>query len=132
MELLVLGHFDGVGGVVEHEREERLTAVVAVEVGQEVAVNAQVTLVGRVAGGVDVEPFHVSEEHLGERWVLEGGAGVGLYLVAGLEKLLNEEGLDVGILKTFPIISRQSGEHAERSEERRVGKECRSRWSPYH
>ena len=22
--------------------------------------------------------------------------------------------------------------HAERSEERRVGKECRSRWSPYH
>ena len=24
------------------------------------------------------------------------------------------------------------GEIAERSEERRVGKECRSRWSPYH
>ena len=24
------------------------------------------------------------------------------------------------------------GPHAERSEERRVGKECRSRWSPYH
>ena len=23
-------------------------------------------------------------------------------------------------------------EHAYRSEERRVGKECRSRWSPYH
>ena len=23
-------------------------------------------------------------------------------------------------------------EHSERSEERRVGKECRSRWSPYH
>jgi len=22
--------------------------------------------------------------------------------------------------------------HEERSEERRVGKECRSRWSPYH
>ena len=22
--------------------------------------------------------------------------------------------------------------HVERSEERRVGKECRSRWSPYH
>src|SRR6476646_10457809 len=24
------------------------------------------------------------------------------------------------------------GEHRGRSEERRVGKECRSRWSPYH
>ena len=23
-------------------------------------------------------------------------------------------------------------EHVSRSEERRVGKECRSRWSPYH
>ena len=25
-----------------------------------------------------------------------------------------------------------SASEAERSEERRVGKECRSRWSPYH
>ena len=25
-----------------------------------------------------------------------------------------------------------TGAMAERSEERRVGKECRSRWSPYH
>ena len=29
-------------------------------------------------------------------------------------------------------ISRIVGYDAERSEERRVGKECRSRWSPYH
>src|SRR2546430_8087461 len=29
-----------------------------------------------------------------------------------------------------PTPSRQGG--ARRSEERRVGKECRSRWSPYH
>ena len=26
----------------------------------------------------------------------------------------------------------ENGERAERSKERRVGKECRSRWSPYH
>ena len=26
----------------------------------------------------------------------------------------------------------RSDESAKRSEERRVGKECRSRWSPYH
>ena len=33
------------------------------------------------------------------------------------------------------LIERQTCEHFEewlRSEERRVGKECRSRWSPYH
>src|SRR5256886_1491691 len=34
---------------------------------------------------------------------------------------------------TSPICSRSSrSESAIRSEERRVGKECRSRWSPYH
>src|SRR2546426_2462976 len=27
---------------------------------------------------------------------------------------------------------REEGDSGERSEERRVGKECRSRWSPYH
>ncbi len=30
----------------------------------------------------------------------------------------------VGVVMLFPVIWR--------SEERRVGKECRSRWSPYH
>ena len=29
-------------------------------------------------------------------------------------------------------LVQQLGREAERSEERRVGKECRSRWSPYH
>ena len=32
-------------------------------------------------------------------------------------------------VQALPQISYQTG---ERSEERRVGKECRSRWSPYH
>ena len=30
------------------------------------------------------------------------------------------------------VIATISGMHSFRSEERRVGKECRSRWSPYH
>src|SRR2546430_5525720 len=30
------------------------------------------------------------------------------------------------------LAARFWGVHSERSEERRVGKECRSRWSPYH
>ena len=30
------------------------------------------------------------------------------------------------------ISTLKKGELIERSEERRVGKECRSRWSPYH
>src|SRR5205823_8338028 len=38
--------------------------------------------------------------------------------------VVNESGDLVGILTIKDLI--------ERSEERRVGKECRSRWSPYH
>ena len=30
------------------------------------------------------------------------------------------------------IMSQRSNKGSARSEERRVGKECRSRWSPYH
>ena len=35
------------------------------------------------------------------------------------------------ILHSFPTVHHNSS-HGMRSEERRVGKECRSRWSPYH
>src|SRR2546426_11065442 len=32
----------------------------------------------------------------------------------------------------FPLLSAARRKMGSRSEERRVGKECRSRWSPYH
>ena len=35
-------------------------------------------------------------------------------------------------LDSLPRIAAQSVTVHQRSEERRVGKECRSRWSPYH
>ena len=34
--------------------------------------------------------------------------------------------------KADPIVAVDYSLHLTRSEERRVGKECRSRWSPYH
>ena len=37
--------------------------------------------------------------------------------------------LQSGMIKRCPFCP---GHHLKRSEERRVGKECRSRWSPYH
>ena len=45
--------------------------------------------------------------------------------------------VDGDILKAEPEIGNESvtltvKSDADRSEERRVGKECRSRWSPYH
>src|SRR5258708_18486128 len=48
--------------------------------------------------------------------------------------VLREVHLDAGLhvkgLEGNPVFLLQGGE--KRSEERRVGKECRSRWSPYH
>ena len=40
---------------------------------------------------------------------------------------------DTDISEFVPTTNfKELEEWAERSEERRVGKECRSRWSPYH
>ena len=38
----------------------------------------------------------------------------------------------LAVLKGYGINSIEECKDITRSEERRVGKECRSRWSPYH
>src|SRR5260370_8594584 len=56
---------------------------------------------------------------------LQPGKGAQVVRAAGgSAQLLSKEG-DIALVKL------PSGE-VRRSEERRVGKECRSRWSPYH
>ena len=54
----------------------------------------------------------------------EGGAGTGL-CGAGGRKAKAQMELDV-------VRGAKKNKEGFRSEERRVGKECRSRWSPYH
>ena len=51
-------------------------------------------------------------------------------LGAGRERAVRP--LTEGIYNGVIIDAATSGPVIERSEERRVGKECRSRWSPYH
>src|SRR3989449_11726466 len=36
------------------------------------------------------------------------------------------------LVAVLHVFTRLAGDNEMRSEERRVGKECRSRWSPYH
>src|SRR6266850_7433122 len=50
--------------------------------------------------------------------VLEAGCGLGQYVLLLRERGWRVAGVDWSL--------------EDRSEERRVGKECRSRWSPYH
>ena len=45
----------------------------------------------------------------------------------------NQPGYPENALVPYPVIvAAIKGDPDARSEERRVGKECRSRWSPYH
>ena len=39
---------------------------------------------------------------------------------------------DNSVISEYYLQNRRSVDKSSRSEERRVGKECRSRWSPYH
>ena len=59
--------------------------------------------------------------------------------VAGYSRLIGaDKGGTLQALKAIraelldPTIATHHGRLVKRSEERRVGKECRSRWSPYH
>src|SRR5256886_17406211 len=62
-------------------------------------------------------------------------AGAALFAVSatdridGVTRMLWEECAAVGMPRAVVITKI---DHQRRSEERRVGKECRSRWSPYH
>ena len=54
-------------------------------------------------------------------------------IAALVKKLKGNELVIIPVLMTiFSICGSTYGMLEERSEERRVGKECRSRWSPYH
>ena len=51
-----------------------------------------------------------------------------------LDQQIGSQSTDQQIDYILPFIARDDPEKQayKRSEERRVGKECRSRWSPYH
>ena len=61
--------------------------------------------------------------------VIGFGSGTTSYIaVEKIGEKVKREGLNITAIPT----SNEIRELCERSEERRVGKECRSRWSPYH
>src|ERR1039457_4229334 len=77
-----------------------------------------------VAGGEEIEQFSVGAP--GRLHVLAGSIGDGDPVLTGHRK--NAIDWHYEDLRGGRLGARMEG----RSEERRVGKECRSRWSPYH
>ena len=65
-----------------------------------------------------------------------GGTGGHLFPGIALANALKrrEPGSEILFIGTSRLLDQQAlqGQDRSRSEERRVGKECRSRWSPYH
>ena len=53
-------------------------------------------------------------------------------LILACQRLVLLAGATCELDLSIPGFSKQMIECSSRSEERRVGKECRSRWSPYH
>ena len=67
----------------------------------------------------------------GDSVVVEGNL-IGVVVKSWCRSLMgSEENHDVYVRSYNRILNYPESE-MERSEERRVGKECRSRWSPYH
>ena len=93
--------------------------------------------------------FVQTESELAGINMLLGAAAAGaraLTSSAGPGFSLNQEGISYLVAADLPAviinvmrigtglgdIAQGQGDYWQRSEERRVGKECRSRWSPYH
>ena len=78
-----------------------------------------------VMGGSEIWRFNASLSYDETVGVMKGSDRANFNGSLGItyqgEKLIVSENLSVG-----------TNNNANRSEERRVGKECRSRWSPYH
>ena len=78
--------------------------------------------------------LHLRPEQLADRIILVGDPA----RVTMIGEYLDEKECDVRSREFHTITGRYHGKritvvsHLTRSEERRVGKECRSRWSPYH
>src|SRR3712207_9365790 len=99
-------------------REKRARGEILLGVGAGTGITAK----SAEAGGADIFVIYNSG-----RFRMAGrGSLAGLLAYGDANQIVVDMGAEVlPVVKHTPVL-------AGRSEERRVGKECRSRWSPYH
>src|ERR1051326_976402 len=88
---------------------------------------------------VKVDPFRGNSEQLLQKIAIEARAGRPQHDVAQFDAFEEWQLQKLGLLENYKSPEAKNypagykdADGAWRSEERRVGKECRSRWSPYH
>ena len=86
-----------------------------------------------MADGLDMFCYQCSQTARGTGCTVRGVCGK-IPTVARLQDnlIFTMKGISAYTLINYAIFPYIFIYNAERSEERRVGKECRSRWSPYH
>src|SRR3712207_1183484 len=108
--------------------------------GEEVEYAPAVTLVSAHLPNVRLKPFHVSgplpdldgPPEAWERLIGVRAQDEPQFVLLADPFSGRPEALLAGLDYAFPSSPKIGGLASGRSEERRVGKECRSRWSPYH
>ena len=81
---------------------------------------------GSTRNGRDSEAKRLGVKRFGGEAVLAGS------IIVRQRGTKFHAGTNVGCGKDHTLFALKDGKVKFRSEERRVGKECRSRWSPYH
>ena len=91
----------------------------------------------RVAASADIGPFAIigAGAEIGEGCVIHAHAVIGAGVALGADCTIHPHAsISHAICGRGVVLhaGARVGNEGFRSEERRVGKECRSRWSPYH
>ena len=113
-------------GLEKFLNKEFESSIVFFESSLKLAPNRSSTLKNLVVSYLSINNLVKAEEHL-ESLIINNGKEKDII------PLINKVFRDTDNIRNFiEFINSIKNENIDRSEERRVGKECRSRWSPYH
>ena len=133
-QVIVLDVTCGSGAFMHNIEDARKLARLMVDIGDNVGRRtiAVITDMDEPLGNTVGNAMEVIEavetlKGRGSRDVLDVCLELGAWMIAGIEADM----ADTGKAADRQMLE-QLHDKAYRSEERRVGKECRSRWSPYH
>src|SRR5258707_4939913 len=137
---------------MEEKMKKALLAAALMTAGVVAHAQSSVTLYGRLDAGLEYISGLPNNSYTGSTsrfraesgdwgtslWGMKGVEDIGggnkvLFQLEGSFNTMNGQGPGGGgLFNRWATVGMSNDAYGTRSEERRVGKECRSRWSPYH